>query len=160
MNNASTALKVAAGLFLTIALITIVVLMFIQAQEATKNAQETFSNIQTELSQTAYTVYDNTTVSGSQVMNSLRKFSDKGQFGVQVVTGKNPVGAWYGKVVNITVPQGSAGYGSITGDTASGTISIAADESNNNYINPSGKFQASVVVDNSGVVRGLLFRQK
>ncbi|PWW35996.1 hypothetical protein DET56_11128 [Paenibacillus pabuli] len=36
MNNASSALKVAAGIFLTIALITIVVLLFISAQEGPK----------------------------------------------------------------------------------------------------------------------------
>ena len=41
MNNASSALKVAAGIFLTIALITIVVLLFISAQEATKQRKIT-----------------------------------------------------------------------------------------------------------------------
>lgn len=45
MNNASSALKVAAGIFLTIALITIVVLLFISAQEATKTAQNNFADI-------------------------------------------------------------------------------------------------------------------
>ncbi|GAA0853865.1 ABC transporter permease [Paenibacillus glucanolyticus] len=160
MNNAQSALKMAAGFFLVIALITIAVVMFISAQEATKSAQNNFSDIQTELSQTAYTVYDNTTVSGSQVTNALRKFSDKGQFGVQVITGKNPVGVWYSQVVNVTVPKGSAGYGAITGSTATGSLVTSADESSNDYINPSGKFEAQVVMDNSGVVRGLLFRQK
>lgn len=72
MNNASSALKVAAGIFLTIALITIVVLLFISAQEATKTAQNNFADIQTELSQVAFTVYDGTTISGSQVTNAPR----------------------------------------------------------------------------------------
>lgn len=159
MGNASTALKVAAGLFLTIALITIVVLMFIQAQEATKNTQETFTNIQTELSQTAYTVFDGTTVSGSQVLNALRKYSTKDQFGVLVVTGKNPIGSWYNKIVNISVPVGSSNYGSINGD-APGKLTTTQDESKNEYINPSGKFRSQVVIDNSGVVRGLVFKQQ
>uniref|UniRef100_A0A8R1IQ43 Uncharacterized protein n=2 Tax=Caenorhabditis japonica TaxID=281687 RepID=A0A8R1IQ43_CAEJA len=90
----------------------------------------------------------------------LIKEFDKGQFGVQVITGKNPVGVWYSQVVNVTVPKGSAGYGAITGSTATGSLVTSADESSNDYINPSGKFEAQVVMDNSGVVRGLLFRQK
>ncbi|GAA0853867.1 ABC transporter permease [Paenibacillus glucanolyticus] len=158
MNNAQSALKMAAGFFLVIALITIAVVMFISAQEATKNAQENFSDIQTELSQTSFTVYDNTTVSGSQVMNALRKFSDKDQFGVQVITGKNLVGTWYNKIVNITVPIGTTAYGSITGN-APGQLTTTSDESSNDYINPSGKFKAQVITDNSGVVRGLVFKQ-
>ncbi|WP_145950136.1 ABC transporter permease [Paenibacillus sp. Y412MC10] len=160
MNNAQSALKMAAGFFLVIALITIAVVMFISAQEATKSAQENFSDIQTELSQTAFNIYNGTTVSGSQVTNAIRKYKGKGQFGVQVKTGKNPAGSWYSQVVNITGSEGTTGYGSITGEAATGTLAKAADESSNDYINPSGKFDASVVVDNSGVVRGLIFKQK
>ena len=95
MSNAQKALVMAAGIFLAIALITIAVVLFTSAQEATKTAQNNFSSIQTELSQTAFTVYDNTMVSGSQVVNALRKFSDEDQFGIQVTTGKNPAGQWY-----------------------------------------------------------------
>ncbi|EXX87036.1 hypothetical protein BG52_05180, partial [Paenibacillus darwinianus] len=90
MSNAQKALVMAAGIFLAIALITLAVVLFISAQDSTKAAQSSFSNIQTELSQTAFTVYDNTTLSGSQVVNALRKFRDQDQFGIQIVTGKNP----------------------------------------------------------------------
>ena len=158
MNNASSALKVAAGIFLTIALITIVVLLFISAQEATKTAQNNFADIQTELSQAAFTVYDGTTISGSQVTNALRKYSDKDQFGVKVVTGKNIRGQWYGKELNIVL--GSEEYGSvISGDRNLGNISNTLNEKTNEYVNPSGKFNAIIVKDKSNVVRGLIFEQ-
>ncbi|MGV2887631.1 ABC transporter permease [Paenibacillus taichungensis] len=159
MNNAQSALKMAAGFFLAIALITIAVVMFINAQDATKSAQSNFSSIQEELDQTQFTVYDNTTVSGSQVVNALRKFQDKNEFGVQVVTGKNPTGSWYFKTVNTTVPVGSTGYGSITGTTPTGTLANALNEAVNDYINPSGKFKAQIVKDNSNVIRGIIFIQ-
>jgi hypothetical protein len=159
MNNAQSALKMAAGFFLAIALITIAVVMFINAQDATKSAQSNFSSIQEELDQTQFTVYDNTTVSGSQVVNALRKFQDKNEFGVQVVTGKNPTGSWYFRTVNTTVPVGSTGYGSITGTTPTGTLANALNEAVNDYINPSGKFKAQIVKDNSNVIRGIIFIQ-
>ena len=159
MSNAQKALVMAAGIFLAIALITIAVVMFISAQEATKAAQNNFSNIQTELSQTAFTVYDNTLVSGSQVLNALRKFSDQDQFGIQIVTGKNPVGQWYGKVINTGVPMDSITYGSVIGP-APGTIADAMDEADINYVNPSGKFRAKLVRDRSNVIRGIVFEQQ
>ncbi|WMT42921.1 ABC transporter permease [Paenibacillus sp. D2_2] len=156
MNNASSALKVAAGIFLTIALITIVVVLFVSAQEATKTAQNNFSDIQTELSQAAFTVYDDTTVSGSQVTNALRKFKDRDQFGIRVLTGKNRQGEWYGNTLNIT---GNADeFGSVI-NKSNTDISNSWNESLNEYVNPSGKFKARVVKDNSNVVRGLIFTQ-
>lgn len=159
MGNAQKALIMAAGLFLAVALITTAVILFISAQDATKSAQTSFSDIQTELSQTAFTVYDGTTVSGSQVVNALRKFQDKGEFGVQVITGKNPTGSWYFRTVNTTVPEGSTGYGSIGSTTASGSMVNSSNEAHDDYINPSGKFKASIIKDNSNVIRGIIFSQ-
>lgn len=158
MNNASSALKVAAGIFLTIALITIVVLLFVSAQEATKTAQNNFSDIQRELSQATFTVYDSTTVSGNQVLNALRKYSNKDQFGIQVITGKNTTGAWYNNMINLTV--GSPTYGAITTGTATGTIAQASNEASNDYVNPSGRFESQIVYDQNNVVRGITFKQK
>ncbi len=152
MNNASSALKVAAGIFLTIALITIVVILFISAQEATKTAQNNFSDIQTELSQAAFTVYDGTTISGSQVTNALRKYKDKDQFGVFIATGKNKAGQWYG---NVLEKDGSI----LNPDSRQGNFELVMDEKSPEYVNPSGKFKATIVKDDSNVIRGIKFDQ-
>ena len=159
MSNAQKALVMAAGIFLAIALITIAVVLFTSAQEATKTAQNNFSSIQTELSQTAFTVYDNTMVSGSQVVNALRKFSDEDQFGIQVTTGKNPAGQWYGKVINTGVPVDSVTYGSVVGPGPGG-LADAINEADPDYVNPSGKFRAQLVKDSSNVIRGIVFLQQ
>lgn len=156
MNNAQSALKVAAGIFLTIALITIVVLLFVSAQEATKTAQNEFSSIQTELSKASFTVYDNTSVSGSQVINAIRKFFKQDQFGIRVVTGKNRAsksdGNHYGYYV---LPNGE-----IAGNNRNDSIDTALNESSDNYVNPSGKFKAKLIVDSSNVTRGIVFEQQ
>ncbi|WP_138493481.1 ABC transporter permease [Paenibacillus pinistramenti] len=157
MNNASSALKVAAGIFLTIALITIVVILFISAQEATKTAQNNFSDIQTELAQASFTVYDDTTISGSQVTNALRKYKGKLQFGIEVKTGKNTTGQWYGYKLDVS-NTASSSYGSVLNDSAA-SIGSTWDEASNEYVNPSGKFKAEVIKDSSNVVRGLVFTQ-
>ncbi|MCR8842803.1 ABC transporter permease [Paenibacillus sp. SC116] len=156
MNNAQSALKVAAGIFLTIALITIVVLLFVSAQEATKTAQNEFSAIQTELSKASFTVYDNTTVSGSQVINAIRKFHQKDQFGIWVKTGKdkasNTAGMFYGANVDAD--------GKISNTTRNDKIELAMQESLDTYVNPSGKFLAKLIVDSSNVTRAIVFEQQ
>ncbi|MVO99288.1 ABC transporter permease [Paenibacillus lutrae] len=159
MGNAQKALIMAAGFFLAIALITIAVVMFISAQDATKAAQNNFSDIQTELSQTAYTVYDNTVVSGSQVVNALRKFADKEQFGIQVKTGKNMTGSWYTNVIDISSPI-SNNYGSVVSSIPRENINYAAVEAHIDYVNPSGKFKAKIIKDKSNVIRGIEFSQQ
>ncbi len=164
MNNAQRALLIAAGLFLTIALITLVVNLFGSAQEASKQAQNDFSSMQTELAAAAFDGYDNTTLTGSQVMNAVRKYSGKNSFGIQVITGKqaakgDEIGAWYINRVNTVI--NSEDYGSVFTNVANlSKLSDATDESLDTYINPSGQFKGEVIRDKSGAVRGLIFKQK
>lgn len=164
MGNAQKALVMAAGIFLAIALITIAVIMFISAQEATKSAQNNFSSIQTELSATVFAGYDQTTVSGSQVINAIRKFDDDNQqFGIKVITGRNNTGVWYNRSVNES-------NGEVSGDTttATGTLDASAtyastsgsSESSINYINPAGRFHSSLIYDKSKNVRAIIFKQQ
>ena len=45
--------------------------------------------------------------------NALRKYADKDQFGIQVITGKNKGGQWYGNQLNISQDMNNADYGSV-----------------------------------------------
>ncbi|MDQ0110654.1 ABC transporter permease [Paenibacillus harenae] len=161
MNNAQRALLIAAGLFLTIALITLVVNLFGSAQEASKQAQDDFSSMQTELSAAAFDGYDNTTMTGSQVLNALRKFGGRSNFGIQVITGKNQAasssGTWYYNTIN--VDSSNTSYGTKTGIGVN-VLTSALDETNPHYINPSGKFKGTVIRDKNGAVSGIVFDQQ
>ncbi|WP_037288769.1 hypothetical protein [Saccharibacillus sacchari] len=150
-SNATSGLKLAAGIFLTLALITTVVVIFISSQDAAKEGQTQFSTIQTQLSQTRFNIYENTTLSGSQVMNAVRQYNNEKQFGVYVQTGKGG-STYYGSQFNQTT-------GIITGEKNNTVLSPALDEADNNFINPSGKFKSSVVRDDNNMVRGIVFVQ-
>ncbi|MBL0385850.1 ABC transporter permease [Tumebacillus sp. ITR2] len=173
MGNAQKALVMAAGIFLAIALITIAVVMFISAQEATKTAQDNFSGIQNELSSTSFNVYDNTIVSGSQVVNALRKYDNRQEFGIQVIVGTDrPSGAWYGDVVSSTgniattdhasqATESANTYGGRIHNSYYYTRPVEAEAiESRHYVNPAGRFQAIVVRDTSNVVKGLVFTQQ
>jgi hypothetical protein len=151
VENGVKALMIAAAVLITIAIITLGVVVFQSGQEAASSAQRGFSDLQQEMSAVQFAAYDQKTVSGSQVVNALRKYSANPQFGVQVKTGKNTAGTWYGKVVSAT--------GTLS---AGGTIDLSAvyDDAHNDYVNPTGTFKSQLVYDSNRVVRGLLFAQK
>lgn len=155
MSASKKALMFAAGLFLTMALIGIFVNVFSPSMDAAKTAQTDFSSTTTDLKDQKYLIYDNTVVSGSQVLNALRKFEKEGEtqsLALYVETGRNAdeSGVWY--------------YSTFTSDavTDSGVDNLgpANDTTSQNYINPSGMFEAKVVRDTNGVIRAIKFIQQ
>lgn len=155
--NTGVGIRVAAGIFLTIMLITIVVIITISSQDAAKQGQTKMASITTQLSDTEYQTYSNTTLSGSQVLNAVRQYMNQEQFGIQVVTGKQKgtEGTFYGNKFTID--------GSLVTEVTGGKntyLNYAEDQSSALYINPSGKFQSSIVRDANNMIRGIIFKQQ
>ncbi|MFJ2047218.1 ABC transporter permease [Paenibacillus taichungensis] len=157
--NTGVGIRVAAGIFLTIMLITIVVIITISSQDAAKQGQTKMAAITTQLSDTEYQTYSNTVLSGSQVLNAVRQYMNQEQFGVQVITGKqkaaNPdsQGTFYGDTFDTV-------SGQITSTKKNPSLTDAETQSENEYINPSGKFKSSIVRDKNNMIRGIIFKQE
>lgn len=157
--NASEGLKFGADLFLSVAFITLCVLVFLIAQDGSKTATAKFSGLNTELSQSEFVVYQGSTVTGSQVLNAIRKYTGENkEFGISVKTGKSSTPVWYGRTVNNTVAPGTAGYGAVMGD-GDGSLANASNETHNDYINLNGVFSSNVVKDENNMVRAIVFVQ-
>lgn len=157
MENAQKALLMAAGLFLTIALITIGVVMFMSAQDATKKTQDSFTGMQNDLSQSEFTIYDETIITGSQVVDALKRYEYIDAFSIGVKSGANNEFLWYG-----TSTTASDILDKMIDETAKGsdgTIKDIKKKGADDYINPSGRFKAYVLVDENDMVAGLAFKQ-
>lgn len=148
-----TALEFAAGVILMAVLIAAAVFVFSPAAESAKSVSVDTTANTAELKEQKYLIYDNSVVSGSQVISALRKFESQAtsnDLGLKVVTGKNPVGAWYysefdgTKVVNSSIQD----------------LKNTVDTTHVDYINPSGTFAAEVARDGNGVVRSITFTQQ
>lgn len=111
------------------------------------------------LSNQQYDAYDNTTTTGTLVLNAIRKFSDKASFGIQVITGKNNAGSWYGNVIDTIGQHGSATYGMVK-EKASGILENAIEASSIEYVDPKASFKSNVIRDNNNDVRGIIFREQ
>ena len=155
--STSTALMFGAALFLALALVGIAVNVFSPATEAAKAATTDFSSATTELKDQKYLIYDNTTISGSQVTNAIRKFEAEGKAGniaIHVKTGQNTNGNWY--------YNDFSGGDALTNPDKGQTLKPENINTTTHaeYINPSGMFYAEVKRDSNSVIRALIFTQK
>lgn len=151
----ATILKFAAAIILAISLIAISINVYTPGADSAKAVTTDFTQATTELQDQKYLIYDNTQVSGSQVINALRKFEAKakdGELGLYVQTGKNNAGgAWYfASFANGTTV-------STTGAAAS--IANTTNVTSSEYVNPAGLFEATVHRDQNGVIRAIKFVQ-
>lgn len=144
------ALIFGAGLFIALALIAIAVNVFSPATEAAKASTTDFSAATTELKDQKYLIYDNTTISGSQVVNAIRKFESEGKIGnisIKVITGTGSTTSYYNTFDGQTI-------------SAVGTKPTNVNDSTHTeYINPSGMFKAEVKRDKNSVIRSVVFKQ-
>ncbi|MEW4372908.1 ABC transporter permease [Paenibacillus kandeliae] len=150
--NASKGLSLTATIFLTIGLITIAVSIYFIAVAGTKTAQDDMSGLTNTLQQSKFSAYDNSIVSGSQIINVVRQYMKQDAFGVTVTTGKGST-TTYGNAFDATT-------GEVTSTSKNEDLTNAQSQSEAGYINPSGRFLSKVVTDKNGVVRGLIFQQR
>lgn len=159
MSNAQRAMIMAAGVFLSVALITIAVIIFSSAQEATKRAQNGFTTLQSELEYNQYSIYDGTTVPGSQVINAIRKFQYTEPFAIYVETKGNKSGFWY--LYSATISGNTVTIGNKKTNTVGKELQDnALNEGSTNYVNPTGRFKAQLYTDNNDVIRAIEFIQQ
>ena len=162
MEAPGKALIFGAGLFLVLALIGLAVNVFSPSTDAAKSATSDFSNTTTELKDQKYLIYENTTISGSQVMNALRKLETDAKalnIGLFVQTKKDlSTGTWY--YSSFAKDTGKVEESVPTGTTATNPLAPTQDINDTRYVNPSGNFAASVERDSNGVIRAVKFIQK
>ena len=148
MENSLKGLMLAAGIIITCIIIS---LGFYIAREARDTASEgtgQINQLQAEFTDASKTMYDGTEVSGSEVLNVIRKFSDE-TMGILVQTNKNKTYYNY----NFDVDKGELGK------ALDNSYKNAQDVASDKYINPTARFQGSIVKDVNGTIIGIVFAQ-
>ncbi len=146
MENSLKGLILAAGVVITC---IVVGLGFYLSREASNSGNEAISQIAgmtAEYSEIEKTMYDNTVVSGNEVISAISKFDDEiseGSFTITVYTGKKDEKS-----------------GGISFDSKSCDISSTKAKNSTNYINPEGRFNGEIIRDENGMISSLVFRQK
>lgn len=161
-DNASSALKFAIGLVVTMIFIAIVIVAFTFGRNHANNAISNMSKDTSQLEESRYTQYDGVSVTGAEVLNIIEKFeSDNIAISVKTVAttsaGKSSLGPTStGDKFYIKSSLTSPDKLSTTDEDA--LVRDAKDISNAAYINPSAEFYGIVNRDaNTGAIQGISF---
>lgn len=149
MENSLKGLMMAAGIIITCIIISLGFYIAREASDTASSGTGQINELQAEFADTSKMMYDNTEVSGSEVVNVIRKFGDE-MLGVKVQTKKNT--SYY-------IYQFNDKDGSLK-NTSTLDYKSAQVATNINYINPTGRFLGTVVRDANGSITGLTFVQQ
>lgn len=148
MENSLKGLMLAAGIIITCIIIS---LGFYVAREARDTASEgtgQINQLQAEFTDASKTMYDGTEVSGSEVLNVIRKFSDE-TIGILVQTKKKQTFYNY----SFDMEKGELGK------ELDSSYKNAQDMVSEEYINPTARFDGSIIKDTNGTIIGIIFTQ-
>lgn len=149
MENSLKGLMLAAGIIITCIIISLGFYIAREASDTASSGTGQINELQAEFADTSKTMYENTEVSGSEVINVIRKFSEE-MIGIKVQTKKNT--SYY-------IYQFSDSDGSLK-NASSLDYKSAQNAASANYINPTGRFLGAVVRDANGTITGLSFVQQ
>ncbi|MDD7642336.1 MAG: hypothetical protein PUK75_07675 [bacterium] len=149
MENSLKGLMLAAGIIITCIIISLGFYIAREASDTASSGTGQINELQAEFADTSKTMYENTEVSGSEVINVIRKFSDE-TIGVKVQTKKNT--SYY--IYQFNDADGSLKSASTL------DYKTAQNATSANYINPTGRFLGAVVRDANGTITGLSFVQQ
>lgn len=149
--NILSFIKWAAGIVITLAIISIVIIIFTTSRGAVSEGVGRLSEFQTSISESELTQYDMVEVSGAEVVYLLKDVKDD-YLAVQVETGNGST-TWYGYSCTLGDPA-------TMGSAASGSIIDANDETNAAFINKSGKFLGAIYRDANEVIVAVTFTQQ
>lgn len=149
MENSLKGLVLAAGTIITCIVIGLGFYIAREARDTASSGAGQINKLNAEFSDTSKTMYEGTEVSGSEVLNVIRKFQDEA-VGIQVKTNKTTTYYIY---------QFDTNSGELNGK-ANNDYKVAQNELSNSYINPNGRFEGGVVRDSNGTITGLTFTQK
>lgn len=149
MENSLKGLILAAGTVITCIIISLGFYIAREAKDTAASGAGQINKLNAEFSENEKTLYDGTEVSGSEVLNVIRRFQND-TCGICVQTNKSQT--FYGYKFNLT-------SGNLE-EQVNNTYKTARVEESDAYINPNARFLGNVVRDVNGTITGIEFTQQ
>ena len=163
MDNAQKAIMIGVGLFITIIIISAVLLIVNLGTGLVDDATDELGAISTNLQASLTEAYDSKQVSGSQVLSAVKNYSTNPSVSVVVYDSTGAVAVQTGAKAITAVAGGTIGTDRVTGtlaDFGTGTpvITRTARSSFATAINTSGMYNSSLVINANGAIVGIAFK--
>lgn len=166
MDNAQKAIMIGVGLFITIIIIAAVMLITGMGQEMLTGGQQQVSNISSSLQAQLTADFDNSVVTGAQVVTAIKRYYKDESMIIKVANGSTVTD--YGKITGTISVDTSKGTATVTktdayasGASATG-IGKLSDTSNSGTYAPSTAKYGALLIKITGTdnVVGLYFYKK
>jgi hypothetical protein len=149
--NILSFVKWGAGVAITLAIISIAMVMFNSTRTVAEDSIENINDTTKIMAESEYSIYNGNEVQGGIVSSCIEKYEGD-YMAIFVTTGSSST--WYGYSASIS--SGVVTMGSETGNT----ISITKDVSSSTYINPNAVFDANIYRDANDVITAIEFIQQ
>lgn len=160
MDNAQKAIMIGVGLFITIIIIAAVMLITGMGQDMINNSTNQISNISTSLQAQLTSQYDETTLTGSQVIAAIK--ANNTTEGMVLVVNNGTSEQNYGlSMINkgSLVDTGSSTITSVKENTSKQAVGLlTTPNDNNHYVAASSRYKAHLIKISDSVV-GLYFNK-
>ncbi|MBE5940047.1 MAG: hypothetical protein E7266_06585 [Lachnospiraceae bacterium] len=147
MENSLKGLMLAAGTIITCIIVTLGFYIAGEAKNTATGSANQINKLNVEFMENDKVIYDGATVSGTEVVNVIKKMQSE-KIGVYVENGTT--NTYYGYNFNLT-----------TGELGSKTANVytaAIDEGTGTYINPYGSFKGVVIRNSNNIITGIIFK--
>lgn len=148
MENSLKGLILAAGTIITCVVISLGFFISREAKDTAANGANQINKLNSEFVESDKIIYDGATVSGSEVINVIKKFGDE-KIGILVKTNKSET--FYGYRFNEATGEIS--------ERSDNTYQIATQLDKQHYINPYVNFTGKLIRDKNEVITGIVFEQ-
>ncbi len=149
MENSLKGLMLAAGTIITCVVITLGFYISKEARTTAANGANEINKLNAEFAESDKMIYDGAVVSGSEVVNFIKKMQDE-TVGVCVKT--NSYQMFFGYSFDIDKGE--------LGTVSNNTYEDAIRQTGTTYVNPYGSFRGSIVRDANKVIIGIVFTQE
>ena len=148
MENSLKGLILAAGVIITCVVVGLGFYIAREAKDTATNGAGQITMLNSEFSNNDKTIYDGITVSGSEVLNAIKKFKDE-EISVKVVTSKSTT--YYNYSLDTSEKN--------IENKSTSSVADAKKTASKNYINPNGKFEGEIIRDSNDYIIGICFTQ-
>lgn len=158
--NIQKALWLGVGILFFVSVVSIGVFLFAKGQSIAETSGKQIDEANSLIAEGEYKDYNNRSVQGSDVLNAINKYKNRGDEIIIIVETKYP--STYEYISTGTVNQTEL-QGTLTAkDKADNDTDIrnANDKTNRYYINPYGEFYSQLIYDANGTIRGILAEQQ
>jgi negative regulator of genetic competence, sporulation and motility len=154
--NIQKALWIGVSILLFVAVVAIGMAAYGKAAQMSDESMDNLDKQSQQLSNSAYGVYDNQYVSGTDVVNAIKNYKATPDE-MQIIVVKGGASTYY-----LSTGTATSGTLSPIAETTTNTMLKSAQDKNNAsaYINSYGEFYATVITDVNGSVRAIRFEQQ